>query len=121
MAPITTAELNWSGTYTYAARQIHRPRTIGELQRLVQAAKSTGVFGVHFTWLPEAVAVNALVDRIDAALQQYQPRPHRAKVFGEPHSWSELYPRLADFRRIVEAYDPRGIFWTPFLARTVLA
>jgi alditol oxidase len=54
-------------------------------------------------------------------LQPFEPRPHWAKVFGDAHNWSELYPRLGDFRRLAEAYDPRGIFRTPFLARTVFA
>lgn len=38
---ITTPERNWSGTYTYRAREIHRPRTIAELQRLIGSSRST--------------------------------------------------------------------------------
>ena len=79
------------------------------------------MFGVHFTWQPDAAAVNALVRSIEAALQPFHPRPHWAKVFGDAHQWSELYPRLADFRQLVEAYDPRGIFRNPYLSRTILA
>ena len=70
--------------------------------------------------LPDAAAVEALVERIEQVLQPFQPRPHWSKVFGAGHDWSGLYPAFADFRRLAEAYDPRGVFRTPFLARTVL-
>ena len=49
------------------------------------------------------------------------PELNWAKVFGEAHPWSQLYPRLGDFRRLAEAYDPRGTFRTPYLSRTLLA
>ena len=36
---MTTPERNWSGTYTYSAKQIYRPQTISELQRLITTAR----------------------------------------------------------------------------------
>jgi alditol oxidase len=41
MASIARSERNWSSTYTYAAQQIHRPRTIAALQRLVATTDSS--------------------------------------------------------------------------------
>ena len=96
-------------------------RTVAADELWLSPAYERNVFGVHFTWQPDAAAVNALVRSIEAALQPFHPRPHWAKVFGDAHQWSELYPRLADFRRLVEAYDPRGIFRNPYLSRTILA
>jgi alditol oxidase len=96
-------------------------RTVAADELWLSAAYERSVFGVHFTWQPDAAAVNALVEKIELALQEYRPRPHWGKVFGDAHRWLELYSRLPDFRRIAEAYDPRGIFRTPFLERTVLA
>jgi alditol oxidase len=96
-------------------------RTVAADQLWLSPAYERNVFGVHFTWQPDTAAANALVESIEAALQPFHPRPHWAKVFGEAHQWSELYPRLADFRRLVEAYDPRGIFRNPYLSRTILA
>jgi alditol oxidase len=95
-------------------------RTVAPDELRLSPAYERKVFGVHFTWQPEAAAVNALIKTIEAALQPFHPRPHWAKVFGAAHQWSELYPRLADFRRLVEAYDPRGIFRNPYLSRTIL-
>jgi xylitol oxidase len=96
-------------------------RTVAADELWLSPAYERDVFGVHFTWQPDAAAVTALVETIEAALQPFHPRPHWAKVFGEAHPWSQLYPRLGDFRRLAEAYDPRGIFRTPYLSRTLLA
>ncbi|HVD53705.1 MAG TPA: FAD-binding protein, partial [Propionibacteriaceae bacterium] len=38
---MTTPERNWSGTYAYAAQQIYCPRTIAELQRLIETTSSS--------------------------------------------------------------------------------
>jgi alditol oxidase len=95
-------------------------RTIAADELWLSPAYQRDVFGVHFTWRPDAAAVSALVESIEAALQRFHPRPHWAKVFGEGHQWSDLYPRLADFRRFAEACDPRGVFRNPYLARTIL-
>jgi alditol oxidase len=95
-------------------------RTVAAEELWLSPAYQRSSFGVHFTWQPDGAAVEALVERIEQVLQPFQPRPHWSKVFGAGHDWSGLYPRLADFRRLAEAYDPRGVFRTPFLARTVL-
>ena len=95
-------------------------RTIAADQLWLSPAYQRDVFGVHFTWQPDVAAVSALVQSIEAALQPFHPRPHWAKVFGEGHQWSELYPRLPDFRQLVETYDPRGVFRNAYLSRTVL-
>jgi xylitol oxidase len=96
-------------------------RTVAADALWLSPAYERDVFGVHFTWQPDAAAVTAIVETIEAALQPFHPRPHWAKVFGKAHPWSGLYPRLGDFRRLAEAYDPRGIFRTPYLSRTLLA
>jgi xylitol oxidase len=95
-------------------------RTTAADELWLTSAYRQDVFGVHFTWQPDAAAVSALVKSIEAALQSFHPRPHWAKLFGAGHQWSELYPRLADFRRLAEVYDPRGVFRTPYLSRTIL-
>ena len=96
-------------------------RTVAADELWLSSAYQRDVFGVHFTWQPDVAAVTGLVGSIEAALQPFRPRPHWAKVFGGGHQWAELYPRLADFRRLVEAYDPGGLFRTPYLSRTILA
>jgi xylitol oxidase len=79
------------------------------------------IFGVHFTWQPDATAVTAAVAQIERALRPFSPRPHWAKVFGDGFDWSALYPRLDDFRSLVERYDPNGVFRTGLVSRTILS
>ena len=40
-ASLAMPELNWSGTYTYRAKQLYRPDTIDELQRLIEVASGS--------------------------------------------------------------------------------
>ena len=69
----------------------------------LSSAYQRNVFGVHFTWQPDAAAVAVVVPQIEAALQPFHPRPHWAKLFGPAYDFVELYPRLADFRRLAAA------------------
>jgi alditol oxidase len=88
-------------------------RTVVADELWLSSAYQRSVFGVHFTWRPDAAAVSALVEQIETALKPFQPRPHWATVFGPDCNFAELYPRLTDFRQLSEAYDPRGVFRTP--------
>ncbi len=74
---------------------------------------------VHFTWWPASAAVDALVSDIEAALAEFDVRPHWAKVFGPRRPWAELYPRLPDFAALVRTYDGRGAFRNAFLDRVL--
>ncbi len=95
-------------------------RTVAADELWLSPAYRTDVFGVHFTWHPDVEVVRAAVAEIERALAPFSPRPHWAKVFGDGHDWAALYPRLEDFRRLVERFDPDGVFRNPFLTRTVL-
>ena len=79
------------------------------------------MFGVHVTWHPDAARVDRLVGEIESVLAPFAPRPHWGKVFGPNHDWAALYPRLVDFRRLAERYDPNGVFRNEFLSRVVWA
>jgi alditol oxidase len=60
------------------------------------------------------------VERIEAALAPYEPRPHWSKVFTPGFDVASCYPKLTDFRELARSYDPRGVFRNSFLERTVL-
>ena len=96
-------------------------RTVAADGLWLSPAYEQDVFGVHVTWHPDAPRVERLVGEVEAVLVPFAPRPHWAKVFGPDHDWAALYPRLADFRRLAERYDPDGVFVNDFLHRTVLA
>ena len=44
------AEVNWSGTYTYRAGQVHRPRSVAELQDLVRAGGRLHALGTRHSF-----------------------------------------------------------------------
>ena len=45
MTEALTTEHNWAGNYAYRARELHRPRTLDELQEIVGKASSVHVLG----------------------------------------------------------------------------
>jgi xylitol oxidase len=65
----------------------------------------------HFTWQPDAERVLPVVAEVERRLAGFDARPHWGKVFSVPDAViAERYPRLGDFRRLVEEYDPDGKF-----------
>jgi xylitol oxidase len=63
----------------------------------------------HFTWVSDAQAVAPVVGAVEAALADLDARPHWGKVSGmTPSRLARLYPRLPDFRGLVESVDPDG-------------
>lgn len=65
----------------------------------------------HFTWEQDTARVLPVLEQVEAALMPYGARPHWGKVFTTPDSaFASLYPRLGDFRRLVDQHDPAGKF-----------
>lgn len=93
-------------------------RTMSQDRLWLSGAYDTDAVGIHFTWKKLPVEVGELLPDIEAALLPLGARPHWGKVFSaEIDSLEPLYPRLRDFRRLVEKYDPDGIFHNGFLER----
>jgi alditol oxidase len=96
-------------------------RTVAADDLWLSPAYQRDIFGVHFTWQPDAAAVTSAVAEIEQTLSQFSPRPHWAKVFGDGFDWAALYPRLGDFRSLAQRYDPNGVFRTGLVSRTILS
>ncbi|HWM21811.1 MAG TPA: FAD-binding protein [Ilumatobacteraceae bacterium] len=76
---------------------------------------------LHFTWRQHTVEVMQLVDRIEAALGRFEPRPHWGKLFAvDGATLTARYPRHRDFVDLVSRFDAPGAFRTSWLARNVL-
>lgn len=72
--------------------------------------------GIHFTWKPKWDAVKKVLPLIEAQLEPFDARPHWGKLFTmSPSRIQSLYPKLPDFRRLLEEYDPQGKFRNEFL------
>jgi xylitol oxidase len=73
---------------------------------------------IHFTWKKDWTGVSALLPTIEATLSPFGARPHWGKLFTMTAAQLQpRYERLADFRRLIAQYDPRGKFRNAFLDR----
>lgn len=78
------------------------------------------VTAIHFTWKPDWQAVRALLPKIERALEPFGSRPHWGKLFTTPHSrLAQLYPRMGDFQRLLQRFDPEGKFRNAYLDRVI--
>jgi alditol oxidase len=71
---------------------------------------------IHFTWKPEWEEVRKLLPLIEKELTAYHARPHWGKLFTiSPNVLDSRYEKLADFKKLVLSYDPKGKFRNDFL------
>ncbi len=96
--------------------QVSEIRTVAPDPLWLSGAYGRPTVALHFTWVADAPAVNAVLPRIEAALSPFSPRPHWGKLSATPPAeLALLYPRLPDFRRLRDEFDPDGKFENPFL------
>ncbi len=75
---------------------------------------------IHFTWKPEWPAVKQLLPMIEEQLAPFDARPHWAKLFTVPPSrLKSRYAKLADYRDLLQRYDPKGKFRNEFLSANI--
>ncbi len=72
---------------------------------------------IHFTWKQEWDAVRQLLPLIEKELEPYKARPHWGKLFTmAPAVLESRYEKLADFKKMIARYDPKGRLRNDFLA-----
>lgn len=75
---------------------------------------------IHFTWKQHTEAVNKLLPLIETELAPFSPRPHWGKIFTlSPKVLESRYEKLADFKKLVAEYDPKGKFRNSFLDHNI--
>ena len=95
-------------------------RTIAADELWMSMAYRRDAMALHFTWKPEADAVNTVLPAIEAALAPFNARPHWAKVYTMDASRVQpLYPRFADFQKLTQRLDPQGRFRNDYLQRNL--
>jgi alditol oxidase len=76
-------------------------------------------FSIHFTWVRDVEAVNAILPLIEQALSPFEPLPHWGKMFAG-RSYAADYPKLKDFLALRERLDPERKFSNRWLEDFVL-
>jgi len=95
-------------------------RTIAADQLWMSMAYQRASLAIHFTWKPMWPEVQKVLPMIEEQLRPFQPRPHWAKLFTLPPARLEpCYPRLPQFRALIEHYDPKGKFRNDFVNRNL--
>lgn len=95
-------------------------RTIAADNLWMSMAYRRDALAIHFTWKPEAEAVNTVLPAIEAALAPFNARPHWAKVYTmDSARVRQLYPKFPMFEQLVAKMDPQGRFRNDYLQRNL--
>jgi alditol oxidase len=101
--------------------QIAEIRTIAADRLWMSTAYGKDMIGLHFTWRRDEEAVKRVLAQLEAVLMPLEARPHWGKLFlARADAIGGLYPRLPDFRGLLERMDPRGAFRNEWLEARVL-
>lgn len=96
--------------------QISEIRTVAADDLWMSTCYREASVALHFTWLKEWPAVQALLPEIEAILAPFEARPHWGKLFTTPaERLQSLYPKLPEFRNLVRSFDPHGKFRNAYL------
>ncbi len=80
----------------------------------------TPTIGIHFSWKMDWDGVHRVMPEVEEALSPYEVRPHWGKLFTLPAAQVQAaYPKIDDFRKLLQAYDPGGKFRNGFLDRYI--
>jgi xylitol oxidase len=97
-------------------------RTIARDELWMSMAYQRDSLAIHFTWKPEWPAVKELLPAIEEQLKPFETRPHWAKLFTvPPATLAARYPRMGDFRKLAQQYDPHGKLRNAFVDKNVFA
>ncbi len=100
---------------------ISEVRTVAADDLWLSTASGTDTICLHTSFRNDQAEVNRLLPIIEEALGPFAPRPHWGKAFAATTGdLAPRYPRMAEFRELVQRLDPRGAFRSDFLKRHVI-
>jgi xylitol oxidase len=92
-------------------------RTIAEDDLWLSGAYQRESLAIHFTWKKD-LAIYPVIEKVEAALRPFNYRPHWGKVFTADGKYlSSVYPKMSEFKALVEALDPASKFENTFTRR----
>ncbi|WP_324014044.1 FAD-binding protein [Microbacterium sp. JZ37] len=85
-------------------------------------ASGHDAIGLHFTWHQRQAEVEAVVAKLEKALEPWGARPHWGKLTRlDADMLRSVWPRLGDFAELARRFDPEGKLRNPFLDRVLAA
>ncbi|MEM7125164.1 MAG: D-arabinono-1,4-lactone oxidase [Chloroflexota bacterium] len=95
-------------------------RSIAADQLWLSMAYQQDCIGFHFSWYNRWAEVSEFLPILEEMLMPFAARPHWGKLFTMSPQWiQDQYERLADFRALVDEFDPQRKFSNPFLDRYI--
>ncbi len=92
-------------------------RTIAADDLWLSGAYQRDTLAIHFTWKKD-LAIYPVLEKVEAALRPFNYRPHWGKVFTADGKYlSSAYPKMSEFKALVEALDPASKFENTFTRR----
>jgi len=92
-------------------------RTIAADDLWLSGAYQRDTLAIHFTWKKD-LAIYPVIEKVEAALRPFNYRPHWGKVFTADGKYlSSAYPKMSEFKALVEALDPASKFENTFTRR----
>ncbi len=92
-------------------------RTMAADDLWLSGAYQRDTLAIHFTW-KKGLAIYPVIEKIEAALRPFNYRPHWGKVFTADGKYlSTVYPKMREFKALVEALDPASNFENTFTRR----
>lgn len=102
--------------------QISEIRSVAADSFWMSPAYQQPAVGIHFTWKADWDGVHQVLPQIQTALEPFGAKPHWGKLHTfEPERFQALYPKIADFRRLLREHDPSGKFRNSFLDTYIFA
>jgi len=98
--------------------QLSEIRTVAADDLWLSPAYMQDSIAFHFTWVNDWPAVAPVLALVQECLMPLQARPHWGKLFSvDAAQLRRRYPRLRDFRRLMQRFDPPGKFRNDFTGR----
>ena len=95
-------------------------RTIAADELWMSPCYRTACVAFHFSFKRDWPALKAVLPGLEEALAPFQPRAHWGKMFTMPPKEIRAhYPRLADFRALLDTHDPSGKFRNAFIEHNI--
>ncbi len=119
-APDALGALDELSTQLATLVQVSEIRSVAQDDLWMSPCYQRDTVAIHFTWIPDTPAVEALLPAIEARLAPFAPRPHWGKFFTTaPETIHAQYDRLPEFQLLLSRMDPAGKFSNEFIDRYI--